>query len=118
MNILEIIESGQLKKDIPKFNVGDIVKVTVKFMEADKVRLHPFEGVVISKKGKGVRSSFTVRKVIYGEGVERIFPLHSPSITGIEVLSQGRVKRSKLYYLRQKTGRASRIEQKQISEQK
>jgi large subunit ribosomal protein L19 len=110
MDKLKSVESPHLKKDLPKFNVGDTVKVIVKVLEAEKVRLHPFEGVIIAKQGSGIRSTFTVRRVFYGEGIERTFPIHSPSIASIEVLSQGKVKRSKLYYLRAKTGKASRVE--------
>ncbi len=113
MNKLELIESEQIRKDLPKFNVGDTIKVTVKVMEGDKARLHPFEGVVIAKQGSGIRSNFTVRRVFYGEGIERVFPINSPSIAKIEVLSQGKVKRAKLYYLRGKTGKASKVERQE-----
>jgi len=111
MDKMKLIESEYLKKDTPAFNIGDTVRVMVKILEADKVRLHPFEGVVIAKKGSGVKENFTVRKVSYGEGIERVFPLHSPSIDRIEVLRSGKVRRAKLYYLRQKVGkRATKIE--------
>jgi len=115
MDKLKAIESEYTKKEMPKFNVGDTVKVLVKIPEGtDKVRLHPFEGVVIAKKGSGVRSAFTVRKVSYGEGIERVFPLYSPSIERIEILRSGKVKRAKLYYLRSKVGkRATKIEEKE-----
>ncbi len=113
MNKLELIESAQIRKDLPKFKVGDTVRVTVKVIEGDKVRQHPFEGVVLSQQGTGVRQNFTVRKVFYGEGIERVFPLNSPSIAKIEVLSQGKVKRSKIYYLRTKTGKASKVERQE-----
>jgi large subunit ribosomal protein L19 len=115
MDKLKMIESEYTKKEVPKFSVGDTVKVLVKIPEADdKVRLHPFEGVVISKKGSGVRDSFTVRKVSYGEGIERVFPLYSPSIERIEVIRSGKVKRAKLYYLRGKVGkRATKIEEQE-----
>lgn len=112
MDKLKIIEQEYTKKEIPQFNVGDTIKVMVKIIEGpDKVRLHPFEGVVIAKRGSGIKMSFTVRKVSYGEGIERVFPLYSPSIESIEVLRSGKVKRAKLYYLRGKVGkRATKIE--------
>jgi large subunit ribosomal protein L19 len=101
---------------MPSFNVGDTVKVMTRIPEGpDKVRLHPFEGVVIAKNGSGVRQCFTVRKVSSGEGVERVFPLYSPAIERIEVLRSGQVRRSKLYYLRGKVGkRATKIESKVV----
>ncbi|MBI4972361.1 MAG: 50S ribosomal protein L19 [Candidatus Omnitrophica bacterium] len=118
MNKIKIIEQGYIKKDIPKFNVGDTIKVLVKLAEADdKVRLHPFEGVVISRRGSGINENFTVRKVSYGEGIERVFPLHSPAIERIEVIRSGKVKRAKLYYLRAKVGRrATKIEEQEEKE--
>ncbi|MDD5432786.1 MAG: 50S ribosomal protein L19 [Candidatus Omnitrophica bacterium] len=115
MERIKMIEAGFAKKDVPAFNVGDNVKVMVKIPEGpDKVRLHPFEGVVISKQGTGINQNFTVRKVSYGEGIERVFPLHSPSIERIEVLRSGKVKKAKLFYLRGKVGkRATKIESKE-----
>lgn len=115
MDKMKLIEQEYTKKEIPKFNVGDTVKIMLKIIEgADKVRLHPFEGVVIAKKGSGVTSTFTVRKVSYGEGIERVFPVYSPSIERIEVVRQGKVKRAKLYYLRGKVGkRATKIDTKE-----
>lgn len=112
MDKIKLIESEYVKKDVPKFNVGDTVKVFVKIPEGpDKVRLHPFEGVVITKSGSGINSSFTVRKVSYGEGIERVFPLYAPSVERIEIIRSGKVKRAKLYYLRNKIGkRATKIE--------
>lgn len=111
MDKLKFIEAEYTKKEMPKFNVGDTVKVLVKIPEADKVRLHPFEGIVIARKGSGPSSQFTVRKVSYGEGIERVFPLYSPSIERIEIIRTGKVKRAKLYYLRGKIGkRATKIE--------
>jgi large subunit ribosomal protein L19 len=111
MNKIKIIESQFAKKDHPSFNVGDTVKVLTKIPEGpDKFRLHPFEGVVTSKEGSGVREYFTIRKVSYGEGIERVFPLNSPSIERIELIRSGKVKRAKLYYLRGKFGkRATKI---------
>lgn len=112
MDKMKLVESEYTKKDIPAFKVGDTVRVLVKIVEgADKTRLHPFEGVVIARRGSGINENFTVRKVSYGEGIERVFPLYSPGIERIEVVRSGKVKRSKLYYLRGKIGkRASKIE--------
>ena len=111
---IKTIEAGFTKKEVPQFNVGDTVKVLTKIPEgADKFRLHPFEGVVIAKSGSGIKLNFTVRKVSFGEGIERVFPLYSPSIERIEVIRSGKVKRSKLYYLRSKIGKhATKIESK------
>jgi large subunit ribosomal protein L19 len=111
MEKIKLIESRYTKKDPPQFHVGDTVRVLTRLVEEkDKVRLHPFEGVVIAKSGSGVNADFTVRKVSYGEGIERVFPLHSPSIERIEVVRAGKVKRAKLYYLRGKVGkRATKI---------
>lgn len=104
-----------VKKDYPSFDVGDTVKVLTRIPEGpDKFRLHPFEGVVIAREGKGVSEHFTIRKVSYGEGIERVFPINSPSIERIEVIRSGRVRRSKLYYLREKFGkRATKIASKE-----
>jgi large subunit ribosomal protein L19 len=115
MDKLNLIESEFAKKEIPKFNVGDTVRVFVKIPEGpDKVRLHPFEGVVIARQGQGIRQSFTVRKVSYGEGIERVFPVYSPSIERIELIRSGKVKRARLYYLRGKIGKqASKIESRE-----
>ena len=100
-----------MRTDLPEFNVGDTIKMKIKVQEADKVRLHPFEGTVISKTGRGIRGTFTVRKISFGEGVERIFPLNSPVIESLKVVSKGEVKRAKLYYLRGQEGRKSRVKQ-------
>jgi large subunit ribosomal protein L19 len=118
MDKIKLIESQFTKKDLPVFGVGDTVKVMTRIPEGpDKFRLHPFEGVVISKEGSGAREHFTVRKVSYGEGIERIFPLNSPSIERIEIIRSGKVKRAKLYYLRNKVGkRATKIESKEEKE--
>ena len=99
---IKIIEQKYLRRDLPDFNVGDTVKMMIKVAEADKVRLHPFEGTVIQKSGKGLKGTFTVRKISFGEGVERIFPIYSPTIESLKVISRGIVKRAKLYYLRGK----------------
>lgn len=112
MDFIGMIEEGY-KKEVPPFNVGDTVKVYTKVVEGDKERLQPFEGVVIARKGGGIRETFMVRKVSFGVGVERIFPLHSPSMERIEVKRRGSVRRAKLYYLRQKKGKAAKIKEKE-----
>jgi large subunit ribosomal protein L19 len=109
MDPLEMVEREHLRTDLPDFRVGDTVRVHVKIIEGDKERIQPFEGVVIQKKGGGVRSTFTVRKISYGIGVERIFPLHSPRIDRIDIISRGKVRRAKLFYLRNLKGKAARI---------
>jgi large subunit ribosomal protein L19 len=109
MNPLELVEREQLRTDLPDFKVGDTVKVHVKIVEGEKERIQPFEGVVIRKKKGGIRSTFTVRKISYGIGVERIFPVHSPRIDRIDVISRGAVRRAKLFYLRNLKGKAARI---------
>jgi large subunit ribosomal protein L19 len=109
MNTLELIEREQLRTDLAPFKVGDTVRVHVKIVEGDKERIQPFEGVVIRKKAGGIRSSFTVRKISYGIGVERVFPMHSPRIDRIDVINRGKVRRAKLFYLRGLKGKAARI---------
>ena len=106
---LKKIEKEQLRTDLPQFEIGDTVKMMVKVTEGEKSRLHPFEGTVIRKKGRGVNATFTVRKISYGEGVERTFPLHSPVIDSLKVVSKGVVKRAKLYYLRDRVGKRARV---------
>lgn len=115
MDNLERIERGLVKKEIPRFNIGDLVKVHVKVVEGEKERIQVFEGAVIGRKGTRNRESFTVRKVSYGVGVERIFPIHSPALQKIEVIREGRVRRAKLYYLRGRRGRAARIAEKEFT---
>lgn len=106
MDKIKQIESEFTKKEFPEFKVGDTVRVLTRIPEGpDKFRLHPFEGVVIAKHGSGLKVGFSVRKVSYGEGIERVFPLYSPSIENIEVIRSGKVKRAKLYYLRGKVGK-------------
>lgn len=112
MDKINIVEAEQLKKDLPNFKVGDTVRVSVRIIEEEKTRSQVFEGVVISKKGAGLRASFTVRKISYGEGVERVFPLHSPSIEKISVTRTGKVRRSKLYFLRKRIGKKSKVKEK------
>jgi large subunit ribosomal protein L19 len=109
MNPVEMVEREQLRTDLQDFRVGDTVKVHVKIVEGEKERVQPFEGVVIRKKRGGIRSSFTVRKISYGVGVERVFPLHSPRIDRIDLISRGKVRRAKLFYLRSLKGKAARI---------
>ena len=111
MGVLEQIEKEQLKRDA-NFRPGDTVKVHVRIKEGDKSRIQIFEGVVIAKRSTGMRESFTVRKVSYGVGVERTFPYFSPRVEKIDVLMRGRVRRARLYYLRERTGKAARIEEK------
>jgi len=112
MNLIDAVEEGY-KKKVPSFNVGDTVKVFVKVVEGDKERIQPFEGVVISRRGNSIRETFIVRKVSFGIGVERIFPLHSPSVERIDVTRKGSVRRAKLYYLREKKGKAAKIKEKE-----
>ena len=109
--IMKAIEAEQLKKDVPSFRIGDTLRVSVKVEEGDKTRTQLFEGIVIKKQGSGIRESFTVRRVSFGEGVERNFPAHSPTVQKIEVVRKGKVRRAKLYYLRKSTGKKSRIEE-------
>ena len=115
MNILEEFNKKQLKADMPDFAQGDDVVVQVKVKEGDRVRLQAYEGVVIAIKNRGLHSSFTVRKISHGEGVERVFQTHSPLIESIKVKRKGKVRRSKLYYLRGLTGKAARIKEKLAS---
>ncbi len=109
--LIEAIEKEGMKTDIPKFNVGDTVRVGFKVVEGTKERIQNFEGVVIAKKHGGIRETFTVRRLSFGVGVERTFPLHSPKIADIKVVRRGRVRRAKLYYLRGLTGKAAKIQE-------
>ena len=110
--IIRAIESEQLKKDLPKFNVGDTLRVMVKVVEGDRERLQAFKGICIAKRNGSVRETFTLRRVSYGIGVERTFPLHSPRLDKITVLRRGKVRRAKLYYLRNLSGKAAKIKEK------
>ena len=112
MQKTDIIESEYLRDDIPDFRPGDTVKIHVRVVEGNRERIQVFQGVVIARKGGGTRETFTVRKVSFGIGVERIFPLHSPIISQIEVVTQGRVRRAKLYYLRDRVGKAAKVKEK------
>ncbi|MFW5635100.1 MAG: 50S ribosomal protein L19 [Thermodesulfobacteriota bacterium] len=114
MKILEEIEREAMRMDIPDFVPGDTVKVHVKIKEGEKERIQVFQGVVISKRKGMANATFTVRKVSYGVGVERVFPLHSPIIDQIEVVTKGRVRRSKIYYLRKLRGKAARLKEKRV----
>ena len=114
--LLKALETEQLKKDIPPFHIGDSIRISVRVEEGDKTRTQMFEGVVMRKKGSGIRASFTVRRISFGEGVERNFPLHSPTVQKIEVIRKGKVRRAKLYYLRKSTGKKSRIEENKREE--
>ena len=109
MDIISKIEKEQLKQDVVEFNVGDSVKVHTRVVEGGKERIQLFAGIVIAKRGAGVNASFTVRKISYGEGVERVFPIHSPRISKIEVASKGKVRRSKLHYLRGRIGKKAML---------
>ena len=112
MNIIEALEKEQLLQDIPTFRPGETVRVHVKVVEGNRERVQMFEGVVINRKSSGVRETFTVRRVSYGIGVERTFPVHSPRLEKIEVVRRGIVRRAKLYYLRNLTGKAARIKER------
>lgn len=112
MDIVESVQSGELRADLPDFNPGDTIRVSVRVREGEKERIQVFEGVCIGRRGGGMRESFTVRKISSGVGVERIFPLHSPFIDGVELIRRGRVRRAKLYYLRELRGKAARIKEK------
>jgi large subunit ribosomal protein L19 len=112
-DLIKYVEEKYTKKQIPNFSVGDTVKVYIKFQEGDRVRTQVFEGIVIARRGSGTRETFTVRKISYGEGVERVFPLQSPSIEKIEVIKRGDVRRAKLYYLRERVGKkATKVKEK------
>ena len=109
MDALKIIEQSSMKAEAPVIEVGDLVKVAVKIKEGDKFRIQVFEGTVIAKKHGGINETFTVRRVAHGCGVERVFPLHSPSVEKVEVIRHGKVRRAKLYYLRDRVGKAAKV---------
>ena len=111
-NIIDAIEKDGMRTDIPAFNIGDTIKVFVKVKEGNRERLQGFEGVVIARKNGGIRETFTVRRVSFGIGVERTFPLHSPKIDHIEIIRHGDVRRAKLYYLRERSGKSAKIRDK------
>lgn len=112
MRLLDAIEKDWLRKKTPKFDVGDTVEVHVKIIEGDRERIQIFTGVVIAKRHQGLSETFTVRRIVQGEGVERIFPVHSPRVADVAVKKKGKVRRAKLHFLRERTGRATRLEEK------
>lgn len=112
MNKVDVVEQARLRDDVPDFWPGDTVKVNVRVVEGSRSRIQAFEGVVLGRKGGGLRETFTVRKISFGVGVERTFPIHSPVIESIEVTRRGKVRRAKLYYLRDRVGKKARIKEK------
>ena len=116
-NVIDRLEAGMVRTDLPRIAPGDTVKGHVKVKEGEKERIQVYQGVVISIRGGGMRTSFTVRKISVGVGVERIFPLHSPSIDHLEILRSGKVRRAKLYFLREKLGKAGRLKERRRSEE-
>ena len=110
--LLTLVEEAAAKKDVPRFEIGDSVQVHQRILEGQKERIQIFEGVVIARRGSGLREMFTVRRIVQGEGVERVFPLHSPRIARVEVKRTGRVRRAKLYYLRDRVGKATRLRER------
>ncbi len=112
LNIIKAIENEQLKSNLPAMSIGDTIRVHVKVKEGSRERLQAFEGTLIGKKGQGLKETFTVRRISYGVGVERIFPVHSPRIDHIDVVRRGKVRRAKLYYLRDRVGKASKVKEK------
>jgi len=112
MDLTRMVEQAQLKKDVPEFEVGDTVEVHVRLAEGERQRTQAFTGTVIARKGTGLRETFTVRRIVQGEGVERVFPLHSPFVADIKVVRQGRVRRAKLYYLRDRVGKRTRTKER------
>lgn len=113
---LKLISDKGLRSDIPTFNIGDTVRMKIKVQEAEKTRLHSWEGLVIAKRGTGIAAAFTVRKVTFGEGVEKTFPIHSPVIDSLKVISKGTVRRAKLFYLRDRTGKKAHIKTEVVRE--
>ena len=111
MDALKIMTDGMLKEERPNINVGDVVKVHVKIREGERERIQIFEGTIIARKGSGVSETFTVRRVSYGVGVEKVFPVHSPNVAKVEVVREGKVRRSKLYYLRDRVGKAAKVKE-------
>ena len=109
--IIRSIEKAQLRTDLPKFNIGDTIRVFVKVVEGSRERLQAFEGTVIAKRNGSIRETFTVRRVSYGVGVERVFPVHSPNVAKVELVRNGRIRRAKLYYLRDRVGKAAKVKE-------
>ena len=116
--LLQLVEDTQKKTDIPKFQIGDTIDIHQRILEGQKERIQIFNGVVIARKGGGTRESVTVRRIVQGEGVERVFPLHSPKIAKIEVKRAGKVRRAKLYYLRDRVGKATRVKERKAAKPK
>jgi large subunit ribosomal protein L19 len=114
--LMAFVEDAQLKKDVPNFSVGDQIDVHQRILEGQKERIQVFSGTVISRRGEGMRAMFTVRRIVQGEGVERVFPLHSPKIAKLEVKRTGRVRRAKLYYLRDRVGKATRLRERRVKD--
>ncbi|NLY67632.1 MAG: 50S ribosomal protein L19 [Tissierellia bacterium] len=112
MNIIKALEEEQMKKDLPEFNVGDTIQVHYRIKEGNRERIQVFEGTVLKRQGGGIRETFTVRRISYGVGVERTFPLHSPRVEKIVVTRRGKVRRAKLYYLRERQGKAAKVKEK------
>ena len=115
MDIIKVLENEQIRTDLPKLEVGDYIKVHAKIKEGSRERLQVFEGTVIGLRGAGIKESFTVRRISYGVGVERVFPVHSPKIDHIEVIRKGKIRRAKLYYLRDRVGKAAKVKEKLVS---
>ena len=111
MDALKVMAADSMKENVPEFGIGDVVRVDVKIREGDRERIQAFEGTVIAKRGSGVTQTFTVRRVAYGVGVERVFPLHSPNVADVKVVRYGKVRRSKLYYLRDRVGKAAKVKE-------
>ena len=112
MDALKIIAQDNIKTEVPKFNIGDTVKVSVNIREGQRERIQNFEGTVIAKRGSGISETFTVRRVSYGVGIERVFPVHSPNVVDVQVIRTGKVRRAKLYYLRDRVGKAAKVKSK------
>lgn len=112
MDALKIISADSVKQEIPAFEVGDTVRIGVNIREGDKERVQMFEGTVIARKGSGISETFTVRRVSYGVGIERVFPIHSPNVKEVKVIRRGKVRRAKLYYLRDRVGKAAKVQEK------
>ena len=111
MDALKIIAADSVKEQLPEFNVGDTVRVSVNIREGDRERIQQFEGTVIARKGSGISETFTVRRVSYGVGIERVFPIHSPNVKEVKVIRRGKVRRAKLYYLRDRVGKAAKVKE-------
>lgn len=111
MDALKTIAAASVKETTPEFSVGDTVKVSVNIREGERERIQMFEGTVIARRGSGISETFTVRRVSYGVGVERVFPIHSPNVQGVDIIRRGRVRRSKLYYLRDRVGKAAKVKE-------